>query len=77
VKGFYKKLAFGINCVNNENVAVFPTVSERTEQNEVSDTDGVLEMMGSHLENLGIKFFKYFPETEREDSTQDWITNTF
>jgi hypothetical protein len=22
------------------------------------------------------KFFKYFPEIEREDNTQDWITTT-
>jgi hypothetical protein len=57
VKGFYKKLLFWINCVNNGNVAVFPTVFELTEQNEVSVTDGVLEIIKCHLENLRIQFF--------------------
>jgi hypothetical protein len=77
VKGFYKKLLLWINFVNNENVAVFSSVFELTEQNEVSVTDGVLEIIKCHLENLRIQFFKYFPEIEREDNTQDWIINRF
>jgi hypothetical protein len=50
VKRFYKKLLFRINCVNNGNVTVFPTVSELTEQNEVSATYGVLESDQMSLE---------------------------
>jgi hypothetical protein len=37
VKGFYKKLLFWINCVNKGNSAVFPTVFQHTEQNEVEN----------------------------------------
>jgi hypothetical protein len=55
-----------LNCVNNENVAVFPTVFELTKQNEVSITDGILEIIKCHLENLRIQFLKSFPETEGE-----------
>jgi hypothetical protein len=73
-RGFYKKLLFWINCVN-VNLSVFPTVFELTKQNEVSVTDGMLEtnvawkILGHNL--------KYLPEIEREDNTQDWITNSF
>jgi hypothetical protein len=77
VKGFYRKLLFWINCVNKRNAVVFPTVFELTEQNEVNVTDGVLEIIKCHLENLRIQFSKYFPEIEREGNTQDWITNPF
>jgi hypothetical protein len=71
VKVFYKKVIFCINCVNKRNVAVFPTVFEHTEQNEVSVTDGNLEIIKCHLQNLRIQFLKYFPEIEGEDNTQD------
>jgi hypothetical protein len=77
LKGFYKKHLFWINCVNKGNIAVFPTVFEHTEQNEVSVTDGVLEIIKCHLQNLRIQFLKCFPEIEGEDNTQDWITNPF
>ena len=77
VKGFCKKLLFWINCANNGNVAVFPTVFELTEQNEVSITDGVLEIIKCQLENLRIQFLKCFPEIEREGNPQDWIIKPF
>jgi hypothetical protein len=66
-----------LGCVNNGNVAVFPTVFELSVENEVSVTDGILEIIKCHLENLRIQLLKYFPEIEREDNTQDWITNHF
>jgi hypothetical protein len=77
MKGCYKKLLFWINCANNGNVPVFPSVFELTEQNEVSITDGVLEIIKCHLENLRIQFLKYLPEIEREENTEVWITNPF
>lgn len=76
VKDFIENIYFGHNVLIN-NIAIFPTVFELSEQNGVSVNDGFLEKMKYHLQNLSVQFLKYFPAIEREDRTQDWITNAF
>ena len=78
VKGFYKKVLFGvITQVEKGDITTFDSLSNLIIENEVVLTGRVMVIISNHLTILANTFLKYFPEIDLKDLTNTWITNPF
>ena len=74
IEAMIKKLNLWLNCTENNNTEVFPTLHEFLCANELCLTDSMKHEITAHLRELAAQLRRYFPESDSSDS---WIRHPF
>lgn len=74
IEAMIKKLNLWLNCMENNNTEVFPTLHDFLCANELRLTDNMKQEITAHLRELAAQLRRYFPESDSSDS---WIRHPF
>ncbi|XP_068122103.1 zinc finger MYM-type protein 6-like [Hyperolius riggenbachi] len=77
IKAFRKKIKFWRSKAEAGNLTSFTQLMEFSEENDISPTENVKEIIREHLTNLESHFEHYFQSVEEDDRQKLWILNPF